>query len=90
MAIEHVYYIVRRKNGLRAFHEKELNPHRCFHVVSRDEGWAIERESSGRTLDVFGTKHEAVEHARELARAKAGQLVTYKQDGEIQSEQVFA
>ncbi len=57
----------------------------AYHVVPREDGWAVEQEGAARALSLHATKREAVESAREQAKSHApSRLVIYKQDGTAQ------
>ena len=56
-----------------------------YHVVPREDGWAVAKEGAERATSTHATKKEAVEAGRTLATAKApSRLVVHKQDGTIQ------
>ncbi|MFQ5570988.1 MAG: phasin family protein [Rhodothermales bacterium] len=56
-----------------------------YHVVPRDEGWAIKEEGNTTPVAVYGTKGEATKQARSLAKTKApSRLVLHRKDGSIQ------
>ena len=57
----------------------------AYHVSPHDDGWAVTREGADRATSVYGTKKEAVEGGRELARRHApSELVVHKQDRSVQ------
>ena len=56
---------------------------KTVHVIPKDGQWAVTREG-GKALGVFSTQREAIESAREVARAgSSGQLVVYGRTGQI-------
>ena len=56
----------------------------AYHVVPREDGWAVAAEGSQRATAVLETKAEAVSFARRLVRsATSGQLVIHGRDGRI-------
>lgn len=56
-----------------------------YHVVPREEGWAVKKEGAARATSVHDTKNEAVESGRELAKEQVpSSLVIHKKDGTIQ------
>jgi len=55
-----------------------------------DGGWKVQAEGASRATSVHKTKGEAVAKARELARRhQPSQLLVYKQNGTIQTEQSY-
>lgn len=57
----------------------------AYNVVPHDDGWAVQKEGVDRAASVHGTKTEAVEAGRSLAKEHApARLVVHKQDGTIQ------
>ena len=55
-----------------------------------DGGWKVQAEGASRATSVHKKKGEAVIHAKELARSKPpSQVLVYKQDGTVQTEQTF-
>ena len=56
-----------------------------FHVTYHDDAWALLQEGAEAPLQSFDTKKEAVDAARDAAKAHApSRLVIQKQDGAIQ------
>ncbi len=59
-------------------------------VKALDEGWAVLREGEDRPLSVHETKVEAVDAARELAKAQEpSKLVIYRKDGSVQDTNTY-
>ena len=55
-----------------------------------DGGWKVQAEGASRATSVHKTKGEAVANARELAgNNQPSQLLVYKQNGTVQSEQTY-
>ena len=55
-----------------------------------DGGWKVQAEGASRATSVHKTKGGAVAKARELARShKPSQLLVYKQNGTVQTEQTY-
>jgi hypothetical protein len=55
-----------------------------------DGGWKVQVEGSRRATSVHKTKGEAVANAKELARShQPSQLLVYKQNGTVQTEQTY-
>ncbi len=59
------------------------------HVVSHEDGWAVQAEDAKQPSDVFENKPEAVERAKEIAKNKGTQVIIHKQDGSIQDEKSY-
>ena len=56
-----------------------------FHVTYHEDEWALLQDGAEAPLQSFGTKKEAVDAARDAAKAHApSRLVIQKQDGSIQ------
>jgi poly(hydroxyalkanoate) granule-associated protein len=59
-------------------------------VKALDEGWAVLREGEDRPLSVHETKVEAVDAARERAKAQEpSKLVIYRKDGSVQDTNTY-
>ncbi|MCA0984151.1 DUF2188 domain-containing protein [Halobacillus yeomjeoni] len=56
------------------------------HVVAHDDGWAVQAEDAKQPSDVFETKDEAVDRAKEIAQNKGTKVVIHRKDGSIQNE----
>ena len=55
-----------------------------------DGGWKAQAEGASRATSVHKTKGEAVANAKELARSRQpSQLLVYKQDGTVHTEQTY-
>lgn len=55
-----------------------------------DGGWKVQAEGTSRATSVHKTKGEAVANAKELARdQQPSQLLVYKQDGTVHTEQTY-
>lgn len=53
-------------------------------VIPHEDGWAVKAQSAKQASDVFQTKKEAIERAKEIAENKQTSVVIHKQDGTIQ------
>ncbi len=61
-----------------------------FMVKALDEGWAVLKEGEEQPLSVHETKVEAVDAARELAKAQEpSKLVIYRKDGSVQDTNTY-
>lgn len=55
-----------------------------------DGKWRVEAEDASRASGVHDVKDDAVRQAKELARShEPSQILVYKQDGTIQTEQTY-
>lgn len=62
---------------------------RRVHVTHDSGGWKVAREGAERASARCGTKAEAVQRGRDLARRDAGQLLIHGKDGRIQEERTY-
>lgn len=71
---------------------KKREPERVtYHVVSnRGGGWNVKKENAQRATVTTGTKQEAIQRARDLAKAQdLGQVIVHRADGVIQTEWTY-
>ena len=55
-----------------------------------EEGWSVQVEGASRATSVHDSKDEAVSRAKKLAGdRRPSQLLVYKKDGTVQSEQTY-
>jgi uncharacterized protein YjbJ (UPF0337 family) len=55
-----------------------------------DGGWKVQAEGASRATSVHKIKEEAVANAKKLARShQPSQLLVYKQNGSVQTEQTY-
>ena len=60
------------------------------HVTFRNDGrWQVKGEHNSRATAVFGTKLEAVEKAREIAKNNKVELFIHGRDGKIQERNTY-
>ena len=63
---------------------------KTYHVEHEEGEWKVEAEHARRASGVFETKAEAIDRARELAKAQGlGQVIVHKRDGTIQTEWTY-
>lgn len=62
-----------------------------YHITKVDDGWKIKKEGGERASAKTGTKEEAVQEARRIARNVDGpsQVIIHKADGKIQEERTY-
>lgn len=65
------------------------NSKRDIHVVPRPSGWATTREGASRASSVHDTKKDAMERAREIARADKVERVEHGRDGQIMGSESY-
>ena len=63
-----------RERGARAEQPPSVN------VVHREDDWAVVREDAKRASGVFGTKREALQRAREIARREGAEVQVQESD----------
>lgn len=68
-----------------------MGKRKVYHVTENsDDGWNVKKEGSQRASGNFGTKNEAVQRGKELAKnAPLGQIKIHGQDGKIQTEHTY-
>ena len=58
-----------------------------FHVTPNVNGWEVRQEGSGQTEVLVDNKDNALDHARELARAsEPSQVIVHTRDGRFETE----
>jgi uncharacterized protein YjbJ (UPF0337 family) len=70
---------------------QKLSERKTYFVTTHaDGGWKVQAEGTSRATSVHKTKGEAVANAKELARSRPpSQLLVYKSDGTVQTEQTY-
>ncbi|WP_082236043.1 DUF2188 domain-containing protein [Halobacillus massiliensis] len=59
------------------------------HVVSHEDGWAVQTEDAKRPSNVYDNKQDAVERAEEIAKNKGTKVIIHKKDGSVQKQKSF-
>lgn len=59
------------------------------HVVPHQDGWAVKSQDAEQPSDIFTTKDEAVNRAKEIAKNKGSHLIIHKQDGTIEEQRSY-
>lgn len=63
---------------------------KVWHVVPHEGGWAVKKEEALRATSINKNKEQAVQAARELAKAnKPSQIIIHGRDGRIQEERTY-
>ena len=61
-----------------------------YHVVPKEEGWALKQEGVAEPLSMHPTKDEALKAGRTMAEDHVpSRLVTHKKDGRVQESKTF-
>lgn len=58
-----------------------------FHIIKREDGWAIKKQDSHRAYKVYATKKEAIQSARKL-RNKGNDIIIHKEDGSVEKWEI--
>ncbi|MBA2176418.1 DUF2188 domain-containing protein [Halobacillus locisalis] len=56
------------------------------HVVSHEDGWAVQAEGADQPTKVFENKQDAIDRAKEIAENKGTSAIIHKKDGSIQNQ----
>jgi hypothetical protein len=57
------------------------------HVKPFEDVWRVTEDGAPESLNTYETHDDALEHARDLAKAAGGgRIVTYNADGTVESE----
>lgn len=59
------------------------------HVVPRPDGWAVRGEGNSRDTSHHLTQAEAIERARDIARAQRSEVVIHRPDGRIRDRDSY-
>lgn len=62
---------------------------RDYHVVPRDDGWAVTREGADRASSLHDTQREAIDAGRRLAQEAKTELVIHRPDGTIRDSDSY-
>jgi len=56
------------------------------HVVTHYGAWAVRAEDAQKVTKIFGTKQDAVDYGRQIARHQRTELVVHGKNGQIQNK----
>ncbi|QHE51012.1 DUF2188 domain-containing protein [Pontibacillus sp. HMF3514] len=56
------------------------------HVVSHEDGWAVQAEDAKKPSDTYENKSDAIERAKEIAQNKGTSAIIHRKDGSIQDQ----
>lgn len=59
------------------------------HVVPNGEKWSVRRAGSSRASGTYSTQREAVERAKDIARAQKTELYIHGRDGRIRERNSY-
>lgn len=59
------------------------------HVVPRGENWSVRSTGASRVSGTFSTQSEAIDVARERAKAQGTELYIHGQDGQIRERNSY-
>ena len=59
------------------------------HVVPREGQWAVKKEGNQRTTSIHRTQSNAIDTAREAARAEKSELVIHDRNGRIRNKNSY-
>jgi hypothetical protein len=65
---------------------------KVYHVTknTKGDGWNVKQEGAQRASGNFGTKQQAIQRGKQLAKnAPIGQIKIHGQDGKIQTEHTY-
>lgn len=66
---------------------------KVYHIVpnpGQEKDWKIKEENIDEPLGLFSNKEEAIEKAKEIAKAnEPSQIIVHREDGQIQTEYTY-
>jgi len=66
---------------------------KVYHIVpnpGQEKDWKIKEENVDEPLGLFDNKEEAIEKAKEIAKAnEPSQIIVHREDGQIQTEYTY-
>jgi hypothetical protein len=66
---------------------------KVYHIVpnpGQEKDWKIKEENIDEPLGLFSNKEEAIEKAKEIAKAnEPSQIIIHREDGQIQTEYTY-
>ena len=66
---------------------------KVYHIVpnpGQEKDWKIKEENVDEPLGLFSDKEEAIEKAKEMAKAnEPSQIIIHREDGQIQTEYTY-
>ena len=66
---------------------------KVYHIVpnpGQEKDWKIKEENIDEPLGLFSNKVEAIEKAKEIAKAnEPSQIIVHREDGQIQTEYTY-
>lgn len=59
------------------------------HVVPNGDKWSVRRAGASKASGTYGTQKEAVDKAREIAKAQQGEVYVHGRDGRIRERNTY-
>lgn len=56
------------------------------HVVTHEDGWAVQTQGAKQPANVYRTKKQAVNRAKEIAKNKGTSVIIHQQDGQVKKQ----
>ena len=60
-----------------------------YHVVPRDDGWAVQRAGGERASSLHDTQADAIDAGRNLAQGTGGELRIHRPNGQIRDSDSY-
>lgn len=64
-------------------------PNDDYHVVPRDDGWAVQRAGGDRASSLHPTQSAAIDAGRPLAQQSGGELRIHRPNGQIRDSDSY-
>ena len=59
------------------------------HVIPRQGQWAVKKEGNQRATSIHSTQRDAIDTARETAKAEKSELVIHNRNGQIRNKNSY-
>lgn len=60
-----------------------------YHVVPKEDGWAVRKEGASRASSLHSTQRDAISAGRDLARRNQTELVIHRPNGQIRDSDSY-
>ena len=67
----------------------EKKPSDNYHVVPRDDGWAVQRAGGQRASSLHNTQADAINAGRSLAQQSRGELRIHRPGGQLRDSDSY-
>ncbi len=64
-------------------------PKTNYHVVPREDGWAVVGDNKEKAASLHDTQKDAIERGKELARNNQSELVIHGKDGKVRDKDSY-